>query len=313
MKMLVMIVCAGWVMTVPSHATPDHSVSVAERFFGSNETGYALIRTQNDNQGSYYVSREQTWLDEYAKQDTKREQPRSTLLLDVTIILDATHNDRYTPMPVTRTVNSKDDAMTMASLLERYPMNKTTAWPESDIEKMKVHPTGGIHFRGKQFVADSGFVSKVIFGERDSDQKWRLDGVSRDMNCIYLQLSVGQDSNPETRLMCVSPEISKCVNDQLTMESIYLVEGTYDAKDDALTRAKELHDLAREKKNYRFHPEVWSATSNTHKKVYLVAEAESASMIHSGWVAKTEEALGIDFTPMSSDGFERKYSLGGGD
>ena len=33
-------------------ATPDHQVKVAEQFLGSNETGFATLRTETDNCGA---------------------------------------------------------------------------------------------------------------------------------------------------------------------------------------------------------------------------------------------------------------------
>ena len=64
-------------------ATPDHAVDVKERFFGSNATDYAVLRTEDDNQASYYQHRVKTWLDEYSKEDALRNNVKSTLLLDV--------------------------------------------------------------------------------------------------------------------------------------------------------------------------------------------------------------------------------------
>lgn len=313
MKMFPALVCSGLLLAGSLCATPDHSVSVVERFFGSNETSYALIRTENDNMCSYYSSREKTWLDEYAKEDTKRENPRSTLLLDLTFTQDANHNDRYTPMPVTRTVNSKDETVAIADLLERYPVKETASWSVSDMEGISADPATGIRFRDRLPIAESGFISTVIFGGRHVEDGWRLDGVSGDMNCLYLRLSVGQDTaNPETRLVCVSAMISKCVNDQRDMQEVYLVESSHGEKEDAIARAKELDELARERKYFRFHPEVWLASVN-HKPTYLVVESDSKSMIDSGWVEGTESTLEIDFTPTSSERFDRKVSLSGDD
>lgn len=308
MKMFPALVCTGLLSAGSLCATPDHSVSVVERFFGSNQTSYALIRTENDNQGSYYSSREKTWLDEYAKEDTEREKPHSTLLLDLTFSRDANHNDRYTPMPVTRTVNSKDGTVAMADLLERYPGKETV----EGMEDISGDPATGIRFRNRLSIAEGVFISEVIFGGRHVEDGWRLDGVSGDMNCLYLRLSAGQDTNPETRLMCLSPTISKSVNDQRSSQEIYLVESSHDEKEKAIARAKELDALARERKYFRFHPEVWRATVN-HKPTYLVVESDSKSMIDSGWVKGTESTLGIDFTPTSSEGFDWKVPLNGGD
>jgi hypothetical protein len=38
-------------------ATPDHQITVREQFLGSNKDGYVILRTEYDNQGSYYSSR----------------------------------------------------------------------------------------------------------------------------------------------------------------------------------------------------------------------------------------------------------------
>lgn len=303
----------GWLawtcLAGSSFATPDHSITVDERFFGSNATEYAVVRTEVDNLCSYYQSRVTTWLDEYSKEDTQREKVRSTLLLDVSRHRDADHADPDTPVPVTEELNSKDGTLKLATLLERYPTLATVAWTPEMIAKMTVDPKSGIRFRNREFITSDAVVSMVLFGQRHPDEDWQLDGVSGDSNCIYLQLSIGQDENPEKRVMCVAPGISKRVMDQAGMQPVYLVAGTFETREAAVARALDLRKLASERKNYSFHPEVWSMLPATDKITYLVTDGASKELIESGRIPQVEEELGIDFLPVSSERFMERIPM----
>lgn len=305
MKLAISSLLAGLFLAASATATPDHSVEVRERFFGSNKTDYAILRTEDDNQCSHYVSRVATWLDEYSKDDARRENPHRTLLLDVTY-----HRDPDTPAQVTEEPNSKDATLDLASLLQRYPTRALTPWTPEGMAKMFTNPKAGIHFRNRELIGSAEFISQVLFGGSEPDATWRLDSVSGDMDSIYLQLSAGQDENQQTRLLCVPPAISKRINDQLAMQPLYLVAGTFATKDAAIARTKELRRLAREKKLYGFHPEVWSSLPASDKTTYLVVDGYSTETIASGRIPTIESELGIDYLPMPSERFIERIPSG---
>ena len=287
-------------------ATPDHSVVVDERFLGSNATEYALLRTETDNQGSYYISRAKTWLDEYSKEDSRREKRRSTLLLDVRRSVDAGHQDPNTPAPVTETVESENATVSFASLLLRYPRRSTEGWGDEKLAKIDAAAVSGISFERRELLAETTMISEVIFGGRPAGEAWKLSGVSDDGNTIFLHLAMGNDQDRATRVMAVPSGESKRTLDQLQLEPIYLVAGTYDQRELAVARAAELRDLAREKKLYGFQPEVWAMLPPTDRITFVVVARGSGEVIKSGNIPSWESALGIHFVPTASDRFQER-------
>ncbi len=299
MKALLGCLTAGFLAAGGLFATPDHAVDAKEQFFGSNETDYAVLRTEDDNQASYYHSRVTTWLDEYSKEDALREKRKSTLLLDVSYHRNP---DEKPDSPATQVVHSQDATLPLALLLARYPQHSAVPWTEENRAKLNVDPVRGIDF-GNVFMFDGGVISREIFGGRHTGETWTLDQVSGDANAIYLLLSCGQDEGREKRLLCLPPGRSKQVNDQLAMQPIYLVAGTFDTEEAAVASARELVKKAVEIKNYDIHPEVWSARPPTDKVVWHVVEGFSTEMIGKNAVARTEAALEVRLVPMTSRGF----------
>ncbi len=287
------------------HATPDHSVRVCERFFGSGESGYAVLRTEDDNCGSYFRSEISTWLDEYLAEDPSRKLARRTLLLKVSHHINP---DDHKAPPVVN-VLEEQKTLTIAELIKRYPVRALEPWTQDQISKMEIHPQAGIHFRNRVFIIDGMVIDKEVFAGRHSDSEWRLDGVSHDAKMVYVQLSAGNDEGPQTRLIGVPLKVSKIVKDQLGMEALYLVSDRFDSKEAAVSRARELRRLTREKSLFAFQPEVWSTRLPTDKMAYLVTTANSEHLIRSGAVKIVEDGLGINFEPVSSERFEERIAL----
>lgn len=302
--MIKSLVCCigGCVLVVPLCATPDHSVKVCETFFGSNATGYAVIRTEEDNCCSYYTSETSTWLDEYPKDAPSRTKASSTLLLK---IISTTNPDDPRGVP-TFSVKEEEKSLTFSNLLKRYPLRVVKTWDKEQMSKMSLHPKAGIHFRNRVFIIDGAVISKEVFGGFVTKDEWCMDSVSQDESLVYVQLSAGLDANSQTRLIGVPLKASKIVMDQLGMESLYLVSDRFDTKEAALSRADGLGKLALRRKLFEFQPVVWSTRLPTDKIAYLVATANSENLIRAGSVRKLETGLGIDFEPVSSEGFEEK-------
>ncbi len=301
----VLISFLGCVLVSTLWATPDHSVRVRESFFGSNESSYAVLRTEEDNCGSYYKSETSTWLDEYPFDDPSRSKARSTLLLKVSSCVNP---DDYNAPP-TDTVMEEEKTLVFASLLKRYPVRAMKTWEKDQMSKMELHPKAGIHFRNRFSIIDGSVIDKEVFGGRHTQDEWRMDSVAQDENLVYVQLSAGNDENPETRLIGVPLKVSKIIMDQLGMEALYLISDRFDSKQAAVSRARELDKLAKERKFFGFNAEVWSTRLPTDKMAYLVAAADSDELIRGGSVRKLEDGLGIDFEPVSSERFEEKIPL----
>lgn len=301
-----MVWFAGLVLGFPLWATPDHSVKVSERFFGSNLAGYAVLRVEEDNCASYYKGETSTWLDEYAAEDPSRSKAKSTLLLKVSHVIDP---DDPMAKPVVN-ILEEQKTLTIADVLKRYPIRDLNSWTEKQTSKMQLDRQAGIRFRNRVFVIDGAVIDKQVFGGIHSQSEWRMDGVSDDGNLVYVQLSAGNDEGPQTRLIGVPLKVSKIIRDQLGMEPFYLVLDRFDTGEAAVSRARELAGVAREKKLFGFQPEVWSTRLPTDKMAWLVVAADSAGLIKSESVKKLEDSLGIDFEPVSSERFDEKIPLG---
>ena len=305
MMRLAVCMFAGSILGTPLSATPDHAVEVREAFFGSNTSGFAVLRTEEDNCGSYYRSETSSWLDEYSADDPSRSKARATLLLKVSHHINP---DDHKAPPVVN-VLEEQKTLTIADLLKRYPVRALEPWTKEQMSKMEIHPQAGIHFRKRVFIIDGAVIDKEVFAGRHSDSEWRLDGVSHDAKMVYVQVSAGNDEGPQTRLIGVPLKVSKIVKDQLEMEALYLVSDRFDSKDAAASRALELGKLARERGLFAFQAEVWSTCLPTDKMAWLVTAANSEELIRAGTVRKLEDGLGLDFEPVSSERFEERIPL----
>ena len=282
MKFPTLILLAICSVIPPLAATPDHAVSVSERFLGSNPTGFSVIRVEIDNLGSYYSSRMTTWLDEISKTSDGREKMKSTLLLDVTQTVDLEHTDPNTPPAVAEKSNSQDATLTLASVLQRYPGQIQASWTPEQLARLEVHQVGGIHFNRKLSLIHGTFIHEKIFGGRHADEAWSLSEVSEDADCIYLKLAIGNDSGPESRMVCVPAEITKRQRDQASAQPVYLVAGRFESREEAVQAAKPIMAKARELKLHSFQLEIWSLEDGTMKTKYVIADQSSTYRIGIG-------------------------------
>ncbi|MES2474137.1 MAG: hypothetical protein V4640_00055 [Verrucomicrobiota bacterium] len=307
MKTSTVVLFALFQMIHPLFATPDHAVSVTERFLGSNATEFAIIRVETDNLSSYYSSRVSTWLDEIPKTSEGREKMKSTLLLDVTRTVDVDHSDQNTPPPVAEKINSQDASLILASVLQSYPGQMRQSWTPEQLAKLEVHPVGGVHFNRKLSLVHGTFVHEKLFGGRHVDEAWSLSEVSEDADCIYLRLSSGIDSGPESRIVCVTPEVTKQQRDQASAQQVYLVAGNFESRDEAMQTARSIMVKARELKLHGFELEIWSLEDGTMKTKYVIADQSSTYRIGIGGIPEIEKALEIRLRPMSSSRFIEKF------
>ena len=294
-------------LILPLAATPDHAVGVSEHFLGSNPTAFAVLRRQTDNLGSYYSSRVTTWLDEIPKTSDGRDKVKSTLLLNVTFTVDIEHTDPNTPAPVSEKINSQDASLSLAAVIQRYPGQMLPSWTPSQLSRLEIHQIGGIHSNRRLSLVHGTYIREKIFGGRNAEDPWMIDEVSEDADCIYLRLSIGHDSNRESRIVCVPPEITKQHRDQASAQPVYLIAGKFDTRNEAMVAAGTMVAKAREKKLHGFQLEIWSLEDGTLITKYVVAEKFSTERIQNVGIAEIENALEIRLTPMSSDRFIERF------
>ncbi len=271
-------------------ASPTRAVSVVERFAGSNDGSYLILRTEIDNLGSHYSSQRKVYLDERSKDG--KTTVKSTLLLDENRSIDADHKDPDTPPPVAITVNSRDDSISLASVQEKFPQSPTV-WDTGKLGGLTVNPEAGVLSPGLTLAEGKKIVDET-FGGRNPEQGWKLLEVSEDKNAIYLKLAkgdpeeAGDDEGPETRVVCIGLERTWQFHAQANRKKLYLLAGIYDKQEDAIAQAGKWH---------RSSLEVW--TFDPLLK-YAVVDAQAEERIKTlGGMKKLAESLGVELEPIS--------------
>jgi len=195
----------------------------------------------------------------------------------------------------------------LASILQRYPDQIWQSWTPEQLSKLEVDQVGGIRFNRKLSLVHGTFVHEKLFGGRHADEPWSLSEVSEDAGCIYLKLSIGNDSGSESRIVCVPPEITKKQRDQSSAQPVYLVAGSFESREEATVAARAIIVKARERKIHGFQLEIWSLKDGTMKTKYVVADQSSTYRIGIGGIPKLETDLEIQLTPMSSERFIERF------
>jgi len=288
------------------HATPDRVIHTDERLLGIGDGVHAILRTERDNLGSHYSDRENIWLDEYASGDAVRHLVKSTHLLDVTYVIDATHQDRNTPPPVERQVAHEDKTLTMASVLNRYPIRDFTPWADERMEALVSHPANGIRFKNRVMLLTSKNIDQA-FREQHAEHPWTIESIVNGGGCLYLRITkTTPDEATETRVFHVSPENSQTVHDQLERQPFYFVAGSHETLEEAITAAGEFRERVREARFFGYHPEIWEERLPTNRTRYVIALQHSMHLIESGQQQKAQQALGVDLVPTSSKHFWKR-------
>lgn len=287
-------------------ATPDRVVEVTERVIGANREHYAVLRTEVDNHGSYYISQKKQYLDVYEK---KAEDPSplvgalltkladSVLLLDVTSTYDA-GMDYADPGAHSEKVESRNVNISMADLLLRYPHLPTALDKRVEdgvVAKSRVDvPALGFIW--------GGWVKEKLSHDRNSNIKWRRDGITQDMNCFYMSVSYEH----EQRIVCIPPKVVEMTYERLDLEPVCIVAGKFETKDEAFEMVKAIGERGKVKVNNKFTPEVWYEHQRTDKILYVVMVKNSGRIFKRGSFLELKEDFGIDFSVESSGRFQYK-------
>ena len=281
-------------LIISSWGTPDRSVAVTERIIGANATGFAILRTESDNRGSYYIVEEKRYLDVYEKVNEDPDgvlakRTASTLLLDTSIT---------TIDGLSKSVNARDATVLLADLLQTYP-NSPVAWSADQFSKLESDPTGGIEVNSKSVVW-GGSIKEFFRRGRNDDLGWRLDEVMQDENCLFLKVSAYLvDDAREQYWVCLSPERTRFVKAHLERQELYISAGSFASKEEALEKAKGFSGM-----KSRFSPEVWTIKKAAGEVGYLLVDTNSTENLRKGRFAAMEEALGVDLEIIPSKRFE---------
>jgi len=276
------------------HATPDHHITVEERFAGSNASTYAVLRTETDNLSSYYESLRKVFLDERSKDG--KTTVKSTLLLDEKRTRDAGHADPKTPAPVTVEIHSKDDSISMAAILEKFPVQAPRPWTEEELKRLRISKSEGIFF-DRILLAGAERITKDAFGGWESEEEWQLVDVADGFNSTFLRLSKGAESGRrEIRVICVDSETTAQVRTQFPpRDELYLLAGTYDTQDAAISQARKWI------KEHHLHLEVWTLPDvNRPSRVaaYVIVDTEGLEKIRRLQSKSLSNSLGVEVEPI---------------
>jgi len=283
-----------------ANATPDQRVTVTERMLGANDTAYGVLRTERDNCASYYQTKTKVHFIERFTDGSTPE--KSTLLSETATSVDATHDDPKTPPPVTTRVVTRNDSLSLAEALLRYPISEAKAWDAKQLALLRVNPSSGISLDGR---VDLAFGAKIdaLFGSSAKEGEWKVSGAFEHGPCLFLSLEMEMpEGSPETRVLGLDKHLSDQVNAHLKREDIYLSAGAFGSREEALSR---IEAWKADKKTHVTSTtwEIWSRLLPTLKTDYVLVLTQTRDMLGSGWAKSVEEETGIRFEAISSDRF----------
>lgn len=285
-----------------SGATPDHEIRVTERLLGSNSAGFAILRVERDNRGSYYVSSEKHFLDIYEKgggddRPDLAEKTSTVLLLRQTYSKDPDAAPDAPPGVNVDEMAEVNEAVSLPKLLERFP-RMPDRWTAEKFQRLGAHPTAGVTLNGYSLIW-GGWVKERFGADRNDELDWKLEDAAEDSNSLFLKVS----TEKQTRWICIPPASTEQVRARLLMKDFYLVAGTFDAEEEAVALARKIIGKRQERKSPRFAPEVWSQRTPAGKVRYRVVSGLTEKAVRGDSFSRLEETLGLELEVTGSSGF----------
>lgn len=286
-------------------ATPNQRVTVTERMLGSDDDAFAVLRTEHDNLGSHYAWKERTYLIERTMDGSGTE--KRTLLSEVSGQVDMDHQDPRTPPPVHLETLSRDDSVSLADVLLRYPDSEARPWSDAERKRILAAPAVGLRLDDRLDLIAGSRVEREVFDGIEPSAGWELAGIHWQGRCLFASLSKEMpEGAPDTRIVGFGEELAAQVRAHLDREEIYLRAGVFESRDEAIAKATEWRKRQEEEKiRPAVEWEVWSRRLPTGKTDHVVVVKRSGEWIASGNSDRVAEPLGIRFEAMSSRRFER--------
>ncbi|WP_395740066.1 hypothetical protein [Prosthecobacter sp.] len=290
--------------------TPDRTIRVEEDFLGSNETGFAILRTETDNHSSYYRLQVTRYLDEYEK--VPEQQPEACFLarrVKRTTLLDVDHlRDPDTGKP-SENVRTRDDSTQMADLLTRYPA-RAQRWDASRFAKLSSWKKDGRISSGEaNFLSNYTSLPEEIFGEYHRQPKWKMEQAMEDMNALYLRVTTGMqeadedEGSSQSRWICLIPAKTRQVHDHLALQPAYLCAGSHPTAEDAVKQAREIKAKAAEAKSPVPALAVWSVRYGGAPLCFTLVLQESMEDMQPERFKQLQLLFGTSLSPISSTCF----------
>lgn len=274
-------------------ATPDPGKVISERFLGSNDENYAVLRTECENPGSYFETRTKVWLVEHSKAPAPGSQPRMTLIIDETNHIDANdYRNRTTEL------HFKDRDTTLGDLIGRLELTELVPWTPEQIAALRFDPvTGRTEFKSQLIWEGSGRKAET------DEAEIALMEVAEDPNCIFLTIDKGGDQNRETTLVCIPASIAHNVHALRELEPFHLSAGSFSTAKEALSICDSLQKITTSSGCGPL--QVWLVLhADTGKTDYAVVMKETASFLRGDLLGtKQQRTDQPDWLPISSEGF----------
>lgn len=287
-------------------ATPDRWITTSERLLGSNGETYAILRTEHDNRGSYYISRTKVFLIERSAAGTAED--KSVLVSETETVVDAAHNDPKTPPPVTTTVISRDDGPSLADTLLRFPISASEPWTETAFARLSAHPASGISLDGRVRLANPNQL-KELFGTTAAEGEWKLTGALEQGPFLFFTLETDPtEAGTETRILGVGADLAEQARAHLKREDIYLSAGSFATREEALA-ALEAWVPERDRLPTLQPWEIWSRQLPTGRIDYVLVLERTKEMLDGDWAKRIETELGIRFEAISSSQFQQWFPV----
>ena len=299
--------CSGWAFLVLSisrlGATPDHVLVVTERLLGTGAEGFAILRVERDNQGSYFSSREKHFLDTYKKK-SREEGPDIATKVSTVLLVDQTfsrHPDEKAdalPAVITNEKAVAGETTALPELLARFPQ-MPEKWAAEKFQKLEAHSIGGVSIERANLIW-GGWVKEAFGVDRNAEFDWKLEKVMEDSNSLFLKAT----AENQTRWICLLPKTTEQVRARLLMKEFYLVAGSFDTEEAAVALAREINGIRKDKNFFEFSPEVWSERTPADKIRYRVVSGLTEDAVGSDSSSKVEEILGLEIEVASSSRFQ---------
>jgi hypothetical protein len=312
------VLALGISMAAMSAEEMKRPVMVEEMFFGSNSTGYALLRTETETTANDGFLRQRTWMDEYAKEavplddhglrydEEKRVRygniqtklTQSTLLLDVTIPKNSEADTKPGDHTAAVNVASQGAQVALAAMLLRYPKRVLTRWSPDQMKQLE--QTGFFYSFKTQTLVNGRLVRARTFdlgGDAEMHQALgptSVSSVEEDENCLYLTFHANNPEHMQTRIFCMLPAVTANVRHLAACEPFVLLAGRFDTKNEALESAQALRSKLNAQKDFAdVELQVWNVSNTNYDRAfYFVVMPQTSELIQKGRVAGLQEFIG---------------------
>jgi len=288
-------------------ATPDGFTRVTEKILGSGKEGFAVIRFEEVNPGSYYNWDEKTYLDEYQKGNDGRERVKSTLLTHMTF----SYPDADPQLPVERKEVARDSTLQMGALLANYQVTPGREWDVKEVEELKFVSKVGLCLEGFGTIVAARNLKKE-YGE-EGIEGLKVNKVQRDAwgGGLFIEItdqSVDHDAADwQIRQVYVPEPVATQIRHYRKKEEIYLMVGEFPVLTEAQAFVAKLQKTVKEERAW-MNFEIWTKAKRT-EELFRVVIADSGDAIrnerHLVWEEKIRERL----IPVSGTSLWRKETL----